>query len=588
MSSPEAPAALRKRVFAARLWREYLSRYWKLLLALAPVVAIVAGAASAYVAIIRYAGQLLERADDRVIYQIPVWVISIALIRAGAMYVQAVLTSGVAHRVLRDLQNAMFAHLVSADYGRVQGDKTGAIVSRFTSDINVIAEGLVRSTSTLLRDVLTLIGTLAMMAWIDWVLAVFVIALFALAGPPLGKIAQRARKDTKSNQLLMGDLTAQLTESFSSARLVRTYGLEAYEQDRAAKGFEARRRMQGRFTRNRARSDPLLEVLGAIALAAVLAMAGWRVSKGEASVADMIAFIGAIAAASASARGLGSYNTVLNEGIAALERVFALLDEPRAITDAPGAKPLAVTGGRIAFEDVRFSYDGTGPALNGVSFTVAPGETVALVGPSGAGKSSVFNLIPRLYDVTGGRVTIDGQDVREVTLASLRSRIALVSQEATLFNDTVRANIGFGRADADEAAIIAAAKAAAAHEFIMALPQGYDTQVGERGGSLSGGERQRIALARGILRDAPILLLDEATSALDAESERRVQAALAEHAKGRATLVIAHRLSTIREADRILVFENGRIVEEGRHDALLAKGGLYARLCRLQFGADAA
>jgi subfamily B ATP-binding cassette protein MsbA len=343
-----------------------------------------------------------------------------------------------------------------------------------------------------------------------------------------------------------------------------------------------------RLVRNRARADPLLETIGGVAAAAVFAIVGWRIAHGGATIGHLLSFIATIATASAAARGLGTYNTVLNEGLAAIERVFGLIDEQAKITEKPNAKALETHGGALAFENVSFGYEGGGQALHDISFSVARGETVALVGPSGAGKTTIFNLIPRLFDVTGGAVKIDGQNVRDVTIASLRGAIALVSQDVALFNDTVRANIAFGKPGAGETEIIEAAKAAAAHDFIAALPQGYDTIVGERGARLSGGERQRISLARAFLRDAPILLLDEATSALDAESERRVQEALARLSKGRTTLAIAHRLATVREADRIIVLENGIIRESGRHDALIAKGGLYARLARMQFHVEGA
>ncbi|MBU6372666.1 MAG: ABC transporter ATP-binding protein/permease [Alphaproteobacteria bacterium] len=574
----------RKRALAGRLWREYLKRYWRLLAILIPVVAVVGVSAGGYVYITQQAGDLLERGDARIIYQIPAWIIAITLVRAIAMYAQTILTSEIAQRVLRDLQGAMFKAIVKADYARFSREATGGLVSRFTYDINVIAETLVRSTSQVLRDVVVIIAVFAAMIRIDWVLGLGVIVILGLASGPLGSIARRARKQTKAAQAQMGDMTSLLQESFSGARLVRTYGLETYESDRAKVEFERRRKMQMRLTRNRARSDPILEALGGVAAAGVFAFIGWRVAHGEANTGDLLALITAIAAASASARALGTFNTVLNEGAAALERVFALLDEEPQIVDRPGAPPLRVSAGRIAFERVTFSYNTAGPAISDVDFVIAPGETVAVIGPSGAGKSTVLNLIPRLFDVTSGRVTIDGQDVRDVSLASLRSAIAVVSQDATLFNDTVRANIAFGRFGASDADIVAAARAAAAHEFIMDLPQGYDTIVGERGGLVSGGERQRLALARAFLRNAPILLLDEATSALDAESERKVQDALARLAKGRTTLVIAHRLATVRDADRIIAMQDGRIVEVGRHDELVAKGGLYARLARLQFG----
>ncbi len=363
---------------------------------------------------------------------------------------------------------------------------------------------------------------------------------------------------------------------------MKTYSLEQRETERADAAFEEQRRLGMKLAHNRARSEPLLEILGGLALAGVLYLAGVRIANDLMTLGDLIGMIGAVAVATPAARSISGFNTMLNEALAAVTRIFTLIDEPVTINDKPGAKPLNVSAGRIEFEGVSFSY-GDAPAIQNVSFTVEPGETVALVGPSGSGKSTIFNMLPRLYDVTGGAVRIDGQDVRDVQVVSLRNAISLVAQEAALFNDTIRNNIALGRAGASHAEIEDAARHAAAHDFIMALPNGYDTLAGERGGNLSGGERQRIALARAFLRDAPILLLDEATSALDAASEAQVQDALKRLSKGRTVLVIAHRLATVRDADRILALEDGRIVEIGRHDELVAKGGLYARLSRLQF-----
>jgi len=342
------------------------------------------------------------------------------------------------------------------------------------------------------------------------------------------------------------------------------------------------RRLKMKAANARGRLDPLLEIGGGLAVAGVLALVGQRVMSGERTVGDFTGYVAALLLAAQPARALGTLNAILQEAAAALRRYFDLLDEAPTIREAPGAPALAVGAGAIRFEAVRFRYRPDAPALEGIDLDVAAGSTTALVGRSGSGKSSLLNLVPRLYDVTEGRVLIDGQDVRGVTLASLRAAVAVVSQEVTLFDDTVAANIGFGRPGASLAEIEAAARAAAAHDFVARLPEGYDFRVGPAGQRLSGGERQRIALARAFLKDAPILLLDEATSALDAESEQLVQAALTRLMQGRTTLVIAHRLSTIRQADRIVVMEAGRVVETGRHDDLLATQGTYARLHRMQ------
>jgi subfamily B ATP-binding cassette protein MsbA len=565
-----------------RFWTGFVKPYRGDIIKIAPVLVLVAIAGASYGVIMKYAVDAVsaERLAD--INLVPVAVIAATCVRAAAMWSQSVMCQSLALKVLRDMQNAMFAKLMQADFALFSRQSGGRLVSRFTNDIAVISDAMVRALQVSIRDALTLLGAVATMIYFDWMLTLLVIGLFAIAGPPLAAIARRARKQTEIAQSQMGALNTLLAESFGAARFVKTYGLEGHEIARAHASFEQRRKNAMKLTYNRARAEPLLEIIGGLALAGVLFIAGLRVAYGHMTLGDLLGMVTAIGVAAPAARALGNFNTVMNEAVAALSRLFGLLDEPIHIKAAPHAKQLDVSEGRIAFDNVGFSY-GKASALDDVSFVVEPGKTVALVGPSGAGKSTVFNLLPRLYDVTGGTVRIDGQDIRDVTMESLRQSMALVSQEATLFHDTVRANIALGRKGASDAEIIEAAKAAAAHEFIIGLPLGYDTPVGERGGSLSGGERQRVALARAFLRDAPILLLDEATSALDAESEAKVQEALSRLTQGRTTLVIAHRLATVRDADLILVMENGRIVERGAHADLVARDGLYARLSRLQF-----
>lgn len=585
MSEPAASVLEAKPVRTSlflRLWRDFVSKYKGDVALIVPVLALVAAASSSYAFILKYVTDGLAAGQNQIVLAAPVLIVAATVVRAGAMYAQAVQSQGLALKVLRDLQGAMFAKLMVADFARHQKEEPGKLVSRFTNDITVVSEAIVRGGQAMIRDTLTVIGAIGLMLWFDWVLTLVVGAVFALSGPPLQKIAKQAKKQTGAAQAQIGAMTALLIESFGAARFVKTYGLEERESTRAKTAFETRRKLAMKLAYNRARTVPLMEIVGGMAFAAVLLIAALRLHSGDMTIGALVGIIGAIAIATPSARALAQSNTLFNEASAALSRIFGLIDEPVEILNKPDAQPLALTQGRVSFEDVTFSY-GDAPALEGVSFSVEPGETVALVGPSGAGKSTIFNLIPRLYDVNSGSVRIDGQDVRDVTVASARAAIAFVSQEPALFNDSVRANIALGRPGASHAEIEDAARAAAAHDFIISLPQGYDTPVGDRGGNLSGGERQRIALARAFLRNAPILLLDEATSALDAESEAKVQDALKRLSKGRTVLVIAHRLATVRDADRILALENGRVVEMGRHDDLVAKGGLYARLSKLQF-----
>ena len=375
----------------------------------------------------------------------------------------------------------------------------------------------------------------------------------------------------------MGVLTSQLDESFSGARMVKAYGLEGHETARLDKSFKERVRLYLKLVTNQARIDPLMEVFGGLAIAGIFAVGVYLVSSGQSTGGTVAAILGAVLILAPRLRALGTLNNVVQEGLSALGRIYAVIDETPEITDKADAVELTNPRGDITIDSVSFAYDDA-RVLDEVSLTASHGETIALVGPSGGGKSTLMNLIPRLYDVSGGTIKIDDIDIRGASLASLRSAIALVSQDVTLFNDSVAANIGLGDKGASRADIISAAKAANAHDFITALPQGYDTIIGEDGDTLSGGQKQRLSIARALLRDAPILLLDEATSALDAESESKVQAALERLQKGRTTLVIAHRLATIESADKIYVLDKGKVVESGTHKSLLRKKGLYAKL----------
>jgi ATP-binding cassette, subfamily B, bacterial MsbA len=374
-----------------------------------------------------------------------------------------------------------------------------------------------------------------------------------------------------------------LSQTFQGARHVKAYGMEEYEERRAVGLIERLFALIDRGTRTRSRTSPMMETLGGMAISVVILYGGHQVISGARTPGALFSFITALLLAYQPLKSLANLNASLQEGLAAAQRIFEVLDVEPAIRDVPGARALRIAGGEIRFDKVSFGYVPGLVAIDGISLTIPAGHTVALVGPSGAGKSTILNLIPRFFDVGAGCITIDGQDVRSVTLASLRGAIALVAQEVSLFDDTVRANIAYGRFGASTADIEEAARAAAADAFIRELPNGYNTVVGEHGVRLSGGQRQRIAIARAMLKNAPILLLDEATAALDSEAERQVQRALSALIRGRTTLVIAHRLSTIQRADLIYVIDHGQIVEIGHHAELLAQGGLYARLYAMQF-----
>jgi subfamily B ATP-binding cassette protein MsbA len=519
---------------------------------------------------------------------VPAALLTVAIVKAVADYGQAVLTHKVGLSIIAAMQNEMFAHLLRADLAFFHDTSTGKLISRFTNDVNLLRAAVSNSLLGIAKDSLSLVFLVGLMFYQDWLLALVALLVFPVAVLPVQRIGRRMRRVSTDTQVQMGHFATLLTQAFQGARHVKAYGMEEYECTRARDIIGRVFTMTFKAARVRSLARPIMEVLGAVSIAVVILYGGSRVIAGVTTPGTFFSFITALILAYQPVKSLANLNAHLQEGLAAAQRVFAMFDVEPHIRDRPDARPLAVTGGAIRFDGVLFSYKPDIPALKGVSLEVPAGRTAALVGPSGGGKSTILNLIPRFYDVNEGAVTIDGVDVRDVTMASLRANLALVSQEISLFDDTVRANIAYGRAGCSDADIVAAAKRAAAHDFITRLPDGYDTLVGEQGIKLSGGQRQRLAIARAMVKNAPILLLDEATSALDTEAERQVQAALAELMQGRTTLVIAHRLSTVLDAAIIYVIEDGRVAEAGSHPELVAKGGAYARLYALQFADEPA
>jgi subfamily B ATP-binding cassette protein MsbA len=512
--------------------------------------------------------------------------LALALLKGLADYGNTVLMSRIGQRLIADVQTVLFARLMRADLAYFHANASGTLITRFTTDALFLRNAAANVLGAIGKDALTVIGLIGLMFYQDWVLAAVSIFAFPLAVLPIVKIGRRMRRAAASTQAEFGQLATVLNQTFQGARHVKAYGMEAYEERRAAGLFDRLFALTDRVNRTRARGAPLMEALGGAAMAVVILYGGHQVITGTRTPGAFISFLAALLLAYQPLKSLAGLNASLQEGLAAAQRLFEVIDIEPTIRDRSGARPLCVAGGEIRFEAVRFGYMSGTVALHGISLTVPAGHRVALVGPSGAGKSTVLNLIPRFFDVDDGRISIDGQDVRAVTIASLRAALALVSQEVSLFDDTVRANIAYGRVGASQSDVERAATAAGADGFIRDLPQGYDTLVGENGIRLSGGQRQRLAIARAMLKDAPILLLDEATSALDSESERAVQAALNTLMRGRTTVVIAHRLSTVLGADLICVLDRGRIVESGRHAQLLARNGVYARLYAMQFAEE--
>lgn len=574
------------RVAYARLWRDWLRPFWPRMLVALFFMAIVALSTAGYAKFMEWVIAALERMDFSVAWWGPFGIVLLTASKGLAHYAQQVIQNSVLTKVQANMQQLMFERLVRMDLAHLLAESPAALATRFSADIELV-RGAAIVVFGGIRDILTLVAAIVVMLSIDWAMALGLISVFFVAFGPMGIAGARIRRIASETQAEIAHMTGSVNEGLSGIRMVRTYQLEDWLERSAASVFERLRDLRVRLVTWQAMITPMIEILAGVAIAILLLLVALRMQAGAIDLAGFIGLITALGVATNPARKLGGAYATGLQGMAALERVYALYDTRNAIEDGSRAFAPGSVRGDIAFHDVGFTYPDGFEALRNIDLRVEAGQTVAFVGRSGAGKSTIFNLLPRLFDATTGRIELDGVPIRDVTLTSLRDQISVVSQDSVLLSGTVLENIGFGREDASRAACIEAAKAAAAHDFISALPKGYDTVIDPSSSSFSGGERQRLSIARAILRGAPVLLLDEPTSALDAESEAAIRKALARLSEGRTTLVIAHRLATILDADSIVVLDGGRVVDQGSHAELLARGGLYADLHDLQFNTSA-
>ncbi|HBL53942.1 MAG TPA: lipid A export permease/ATP-binding protein MsbA [Syntrophaceae bacterium] len=526
--------------------------------------------------------EIFVRKDISALKWIPFAIIAIFLFKGLCNYGQNILMNSIGLRIVADLRNKLYEQIQKQSLSFFAGHSTGLLMSRITNDVQSVQTASSEAVTALVKDSFMLVCLVGVIFYTDWKLALIAMVVFPLAIYPITLFGRKMRKVTTSTQITMGTLNSLLQETISGTRIVKAFGMEQYENKRFAAENERLFKHYIKAVSVNSITSPLMDFLGGVGIAAVIFYGGYNVVQGNSTPGTFFSFIAALLMLYEPAKRLTNVNNTINQGIAGADRIFNIIDRMPDIEDKPDAAVLPPISKSIHMENVTFCYETT-PVLKNINLTIKAGEVVAFVGMSGGGKTSLVNLIPRFYDVSEGRVLIDGHDVRDVTLQSLRRQIAIVTQQTILFNDTVKNNIAYGDIERTEEDIINAARAANAHDFIAKLPDGYDSNIGELGTKLSGGEKQRISIARALLKNAPILILDEATSSLDTEAEIEVQEALDNLMKGRTTLVIAHRLSTIRNADRIIALVNGKIVEEGDHEALLAKKGEYYRLYNLQF-----
>ena len=576
---------LSAKTIISRFWNDYIKPKKSLVILCLSLLALVAVSYAFYPALIGFVFDALEAKNTNLLFQLAGLLVLISIVKAFAVYRQIQVVNKLVFSIIEEIQYKMTSNLIEADLSLITSQPPGHFVSRIVNDLNLIRDALVRVANSFVKDSLTLIAMICLMCWYDWFLAFLVLCVFPIAIYPIIRIGLDQRKASYNLQNHMENLISQLSETISNIPVIKAYNLEINQKERSKYNFNQLFLRLMKLNVGRARVEPILEILGGIAISIVIVSGAWRLGKVDFSVGDFAGFITAMLLMVQPARGLGSFNSVVQEGIAAANRIYQLLDQKPIVISSKSSSLISSGNEIIQFDNVSFKY-GKIDVLKNISFNAEKGKVTAIVGASGAGKTTLLGLIERFYNVSQGAIYLGNKDLKDIKISSLRSKIAYVSQEGSMFNDTIKNNIMFGNQDADFGQVKEAAQNAAAHDFIQSLPDGYETEIGTGGNLLSGGQRQRIAIARAFLRDAPILLLDEATSSLDSESESKIQYAMDRLAKGRTTIVVAHRLSTVRKANKIIVLDNGKIVESGSHENLIAKDGFYTNLCRLQLFSD--
>jgi subfamily B ATP-binding cassette protein MsbA len=562
---------------------KFVRPYWRRLLVAMLCMAVVSGITAAFALLTKNVlDDIFINKDKFMLTVIPLAVMGLGVIKGFVGFGEGYLMNYVGQRVVANIRYQIYSHLQTLSLSFFDRTPTGVLMARITNDVNSIQGAVSDAVTGMVKDAFTAVGLLCVIFYRDWQLALVAMLVFPLAAFPFIQFSRKLRKISKRTLETMAYISTFLQETIFGHRIVKAFNMEAYENRRFSVANEQYFKYLMKRVKIRSLSNPVMEWLAYLGIGSFVWVGGYRVISGAMTVGDFFSFMTAMALLYDPLRGLSKVNLLIQEGIVAARRVFAILDLKPEVADAPDAQLLPSFSREIEYHDLSFRYADE-MVLKRINFVVKRGEKVALVGSSGAGKTTLVNLLPRFYDVAKGRVTIDGMDIRKATLQSLRDQIGVVGQQTLLFNDTVRNNVAYGRPDIPEEEVIKAAKMADAHRFILNLPQGYDTVIGEQGVRLSGGQRQRLSIARALLKNAPILILDEATSSLDTESEREVQAALDRLMEKRTVLVIAHRLSTVRNVDRILVLSGGEIIEEGVHRELMAMDGEYKKLYELQF-----